>query len=457
MKVKHILCMFDYGLKVNTGFAKQSTEIVKAIKKAYGKSIELDIVAAGFVPDEIFKLIDDGMTEQELSNITEPIKSTSMYLEPDGTKVISAVWHEGAQRVIKDENGEDKPFFQKYNERGLYGQQLFCDLLEYNAEYNYDGIFIMQDMGVILPMIGEFKRIKEKLKKENKKQFKSVFYFPIDCEPPASVCKPDFLFFDRLITYTEFGKNALYNIEPAYKNKVSVIPHGINLNQFYRESEDVVMDFRQHYFKENANKFIVGIVNRNQFRKDFPTSIFAFLHARELAKKSGIEMFLYIHCYPVDQFGWNIPMFLDQTGLVQGIDYGFPEKRIRDIDTETLNMIYNSLDLYISTSLGEGFGLTAIECFATKTLTIIPNNTAYTELSGSKNRPRSITYDMLYKVCCTQDNIIREQGDYEEIGEMIININEQEAIKTIDNAYEFVKTLSWDKIGAKWVEVFKVY
>ena len=40
---------------------------------------------------------------------------------------------------------------------------------------------------------------------------------------------------------------------------------------------------------------------------------------------------------------------------------------------------------------------------------------------------------------------------------MIININEQEAIKTIDNAYEFVKTLSWDKIGAKWVEVFKVY
>jgi len=441
--------MFDYGHKVNTGFSKQSTEIVKAIKSAYGNSIELDIVAAGYVPDEIFKLIDEGMTEQDLNNIKEPIKSTSIYTEPDGTKVMSAVWHEGAPRSIKDENGEDKPFFLKYNERGLYGQQLFCDLLEYNADYNYDGIFIMQDMGVVQPMIPEFKRIREKLKKENKKQFKSVFYFPIDCEPPVNVCTADFLFFDKLITFTEFGRNSLYKIQPAFKGNVSIISHGINTNMFYREEESVVAEFREHYFKENANKFIVGIINRNQFRKDFPTAIFSFLRAREYAKEKGLDipMFLYLHCYPVEAFGWNLPMVLAQEGLIEGVDYGFPDKPIREIDNSVLNMIYNSIDLYISTSLGEGFGLTAIECFATKTLTIVPDNTAYSELVGTRKNPRSFYYDMVYKVCATQDNIIRWQGDYEEIGELIVDINEAEANRRINNAYQFVKTLSWDKIG----------
>ena len=439
--------MFDYGVKVNTGFSKQSTEIVKAVKKAYGDNIQLDIIAAGYVPDEVLEFVKD-KTESDIDSLTKPIKCKSMYVEEDGTRVFSAVYHEGIPR------GE----FFKYKDRGLYGHHIFCELLEHNGDYNYDGIFIMNDLGVVLPMIPELKRIKLALKKVNKKQFKSVCYFPIDCEPPSYICSSEFLFFDKLITYTEFGKYELFKKNEDFKGEVSVIPHGINLKQFYREDDKIVSNFRNEYFSENSDKFIIGVVNRNGFRKDIPTAIFSFISAKERAKESGvdIDLFLYLHCYPDDPQGWNLAMLLEQTGLVEGVDYCFPDEMIRDINSEKLNLIYNSLDLYLSTSLGEGFGLTAIECYATKTLTLIPDNTAYTELANSV-KPRSIMYDMVYKVCMREDCIIRWQGDYEDIAEKIVSIKDSQANSIIDNAYNFVQNLSWDIIGKKWVEVFSLY
>jgi glycosyltransferase involved in cell wall biosynthesis len=441
--------MFDYGKKVNTGFAKQSTEIVKAIKKAYGDKVQLDIVAAGYVPDEIFDYINDGMTEEDFNNLKSPLKCTSMYVEDNGTKVFSAVYHEGVPRTQ----------FFNYKDRGLYGHHLFCELLAYNGDYNYDGIFIMNDLGVVLPMIEELKKIKKMLKDANKKQFKSVYYFPIDCEPPVSICSKEFLFFDKLITYTEYGRSELIKKEPLFNGKVSVIYHGINLKEFFRVDEKIVSEFRDNYFGDNADKFIVGIINRNQFRKDIPTSIFSFIAAKQKVKELGLEdnLFLYLHCYPKDLMGWDLRLLLSQTSLVEGVDYAFPSEMIRDIDTAKLNLIYNSIDLYLSTSLGEGFGLTAIECYATKTLTLVPYSTSYIELAFYRSKRNSIGYGVFNKVCCKEDCIIRWQGDYEEIGESIVEVNDKEAHNIKDNAYEFVKTLSWDFIGKKWVEVFKIY
>ena len=451
--------MFDYGTKVNTGFAKQSTEIVKAVKKTYGNNVQLDIIAAGFVPDEIFEYIKGGMSEADFGNLKEPLQCTPMYIEDNGTRVFSAVFADVVKREVVDDKGEKSNFFIPYPQRGLYGQQIFCDLLEFNTDYNYDGIFIMNDLGVVLPMIPEFLRIKAELKKQNKKQFKSVFYFPIDCEPPAKVCSTDLLFFDKLITYTEFGKNQVITKQPLLKGKVSVIYHGINLKDFYRAKEDDVAEFRQQYFGENSDKFIVGVVNRNQFRKDMPTAIFSFIAAKEKCKELGLEdnLFLYLHCYPKDLMGWDLPLLLSQTDLVEGVDYAFPNTLIKDIDTATLNMIYNSIDLYLSTSLGEGFGLTAIECYATKTLTIIPDNTAYSELAINGKTKHSILYDMVYRVCCKEDCVIRWQGDYEDIAEQILDVKDDDARTIVNNAYDFVKTLSWDIIGKKWCEVFKIY
>ena len=448
-KQKKILCLFDYGEKVNTGYSRQSAEIVKAVKNHFGDNIKLDIIASGYVPKEVFSLIKEGKTEAYFDSLNKPIENlTTYYHEDENTTVYSAVYHEGLAY---------RPYFFPYKMRGLFGQHLFCEMLELNPIYNYDGIFIMNDIQVVIPMIEEMKRIKNALKEKGKKQFKSVFYFPIDGNYPAITYPDSLLFFDKLITYTEFAKKEVISKNPAFNGKLSIISHGISLKDFFRAEPEKVKSFRDDYFGENSNKFIVGVINRNQYRKDMPTAIFSFYDAWQNNK----NLFLYIHCYAKDPLGWDLRRVLSQTDMKEGIDYSFPKKAIMDIPVSELNMIYNSIDVYLSTSLGEGFGLTAIECFATKTLTILPDNTAYSELIRNKDGNfRCLHYDMEFNVACIQDNVIREQGYIESISDFI-NYSSYTYMNDfsshISNAYNFVRTLSWKNIGKSWVEVFKMY
>ena len=43
-------------------------------------------------------------------------------------------------------------------------------------------------------------------------------------------------------------------------------------------------------------------------------------------------------------------------------------------DISILNQMYNSVNLVVSTTLGEGFGLSCVEGMATKALVMMPNN-----------------------------------------------------------------------------------
>ena len=129
-KVLNILCMFDYN--AHTGFATVSKNLKKEVKNYYGENIKLDICAINY--------------------FGEP------YTEDDGTNVISAV--------------------KSATKRDDFGRFGFLKIL--NDSNDYDGVFIMQDLGVIVPIIEVLKHIKEDKAKKNKKLFKSIFYFPVD-------------------------------------------------------------------------------------------------------------------------------------------------------------------------------------------------------------------------------------------------------------------------------------
>jgi glycosyltransferase involved in cell wall biosynthesis len=429
MQEVRILCMLDYGHNVNTGFCNQSKQIINSLKKNYLKINiipHFDIIASNYAPDYDFK---------ENKIIGEPF-----YKEDEYITVFSAVYFDGVKYA-----------HLTLNQRGLFGHHIFCEMLE-DEPYSYDYIFILNDIPVILPMIDELKRIKSELKKQNKKQFKSVFYFPIDGNLDKSVDYSPLLFFNKLITCTNYGKNKLIKLNNKLNNKISVISHSINTNSFYPiHNKEQINLFKSNYFGElNNNKLIIGIINRNQHRKDIPTALFAFIEAWKLCNKN---IFLYLHFQNDDPMGWNIRKILSQTELVEGVDYSFPNMHIREISDVTLNFIYNSIDLYLSTTLGEGFGLTAIEAMATKTLCLIPKNTSYIELG----KGRTLQYDMTHDVCFREDNTIREQGDYYEIADIIHNYYKNGKIyynDLVEKSYNFVKTISTDAISTVWVDLF---
>lgn len=401
-----MLCLFDYHSF--TGFSTVSKNLVSNWKKTFGANMKLDIVGVNYYGED--------------------------FNEDENTRVISA--------KLKDIKKDD------------FGRYVFMNSL---VKSDYDIIFILQDLGVVYPMISILKQLKEKKKKEGKKLFKSIFYFPVDFHLAAPLLQ-GLEFFDAIYTYTEYGRTNVLNIRPELRGKVKVVPHGNNMKEIYPLPENEIQAFRNEYFGSNAGKFIVGSVNRNQPRKDIPTTILGFLEYWENYNKNSM---LYLHMNPEDPAGWNLRTILDQTPLKEGVDVMFPnqEDYNKGADISKLNKIYNAIDVFISTATGEGWGLTITEAMATKTPIIVPNHTSIKEIINDGERGYPL--NTLYPIVALADNIIRFQSDIYEISDTIKQVYLDKTSKAldlnlkIDKAYKYVESLNWEKIAKEFSDQIK--
>jgi glycosyltransferase involved in cell wall biosynthesis len=402
-----ILALFDYNSF--TGFSTVSKNLVSNWIKIFGNNMFLDIVAVNYFGNE--------------------------YRESPNVRVISAKKND----IAKDD----------------FGRYVFMRSL---IDVDYDLIFILQDLGVVVPMIPHIKKIKDDKNKENKKQFKSILYFPVDFSltPNLGV---GLEFFDSLATFTDFGKQNVNRLRPDLKAKVRVIPHGNNMENFNVMPESEVTAFRKSYFGDNADKFIIGNVNRNQSRKDIPNTIFGFLEYWEEYNKNS---FLYLHMNPKDGMGWHLRTILAQTPLREGIDFMFPPKEDYEQGAEVskLNLIYNSLDVFLSTATGGGWELTVTEAMSAKKPVIIPNHTSFQYLGGAKGE-RAYFLNTLYPTVAMIDNVIRFQSDLYEIGESLnyvyndIHYKSPELHKKVEDAFSFIEKHKWEDIAKTFSEEIK--
>ena len=414
MKIKKVLYLGDYVAR--TGFGTVSKNIIKEVKKHYGQNLQLDIVAINY--------------------FGEP------YYEDENTYIVS-----GRKQDVQDDP---------------YARYFFLKMLQDSNEY--DGIFICQDLGAIVPFIEVMEHIKREKRENNKKGFKSIFYFPIDCHiVPILLRKLEF--FDILVTYTDFAKKEIQKFRPELK--VKVLPHGNNSKDFYPLEQDVIKEFRADFFQENKDKFIITNVNRNQPRKDIPNTIFGFIEAKKIWDKELPEPFLYLQMHPNDPMGWDIRGIMLQTDLVEGKDYKLLPNQFENqgMPIEMLNYVYNASDVTLSTTLGEGWGLSFSEAAACKVPIIAPYTTSFMEMSNYGRNAYML--EIINPICNHVVNIIREQTDMYEVADTLLevakakygnDISENEKLNTkIENSYKWVKKLEWADICKQWIEYFKIY
>lgn len=405
MQPKRMLCLFDYNSF--TGFSSVSKNLVLQWRKTFGNSLKLDIVAINYFGDD--------------------------YNQDENIRVISA-----KKKDIKEDD---------------FGRHVFLATI---LRDDYDAIFILQDLGVIIPIIPHLKDLKAKKAAENKKSFKSFFYFPVDFALNPVLVK-NLEFFDGLYTYTQYGKDMVSALRPDLKTRLHVVPHGNNHEDYYKLDADEAKAFRESYFGENAYKFIVGNVNRNQSRKDIPNTIFGFMEFWN----SNPNSFLYLHMNPIDPMGWDLRTILRQTPLVEGKDYCFPseEDYNKGADVKKMNGIYNSLDAFLTTTTGEGWGLTITEAMACGVPVVAPAHTSVLEIAD-KGR-RAYMLDSLYPCVAMVDNTIRFQTDIYEIAEVLMQISDKSEVsikitqEKVSNAINYVKLLSWDWIAKRFSDDFK--
>ncbi len=340
-------------------------------------------------------------------------------------------------------------------------KDVYCriEFLKVLYQNDFDVVFFLNDIEIFNEMGEHILNVKIQKKKENKRNFKSMVYFPIDSEPRPVDLKI-LSFFDEVITYTEYAKSVLKNLTTnANFKKIKVIPHGCNTTDFYPLSESEKLEAKLELLGEagTAETFLFGTVNRNSARKDLASLILGFATFKH---NNQVDAVLYLHCNPLDPSGINIFRLCERIGLRFGIDVLVPKQHSENkgCDNVQLNRIYNAFDCFITTTTAEGWGLTVTEAMATKTLVICPKHTSLTEITNDGD----LTLNFMFKqpaVFLNDFEKIRFICNPNEVNTLLgvaYNLRNDEkelqdmANEKIEKAYEKVKGMSWANIAKQF-------
>lgn len=190
-----------------------------------------------------------------------------------------------------------------------------------------------------------------------------VAYMPVDgLNIPSRFIKTIDEAFDTLVAYNEFGKVQLENAG-VKKARLEVIQHGVDRTKFYP-----VKDARKQLGMPE-DWFIFGFVGRNQPRKRIDLLLYAF---SLLVKDLPHNVKLYYHG-ALSDVGWDIEQLASFLGIDDRLIVSSRDiTPVIGVDEKTLNLIYNTMDVHVSATQGEGFGLTHAESAACGIAQIVP-------------------------------------------------------------------------------------
>lgn len=336
----------------------------------------------------------------------------------------------------------------------FFGRQRLLDLA---GSGEFDVLFLLQDTFILQDVMEPLLKTQTELAKDGGKSFKIVYYFPIDAEPKPEWVSEVVAKVDFPVVYTKYGANEVARYDSSIK--LPYIYHGTNIDDFYYvEDRNAVEKFRTHWFKGLADdRFLIMNVNRNQPRKDIARSlmILAELKAR------GHNPLMYMHMQHSD-VGGNIFVMAQQLGLENEVDLVAPNPSVFNanagVSVESLNMLYNSADCILTSTLGEGWGLSITEAMATKTAVVGPDNTSLTEMMAD-NRGLLVPSgdNPSAHIVMTNDlERIRPLMNVEKAADAIEELMHNKSKVDIEGAYTWARQHSWENIvNEQWLPIIR--
>lgn len=200
-------------------------------------------------------------------------------------------------------------------------------------------------------------------------------YAPVD----APNLKPSFVrplgAFQRIITYTQFGKAEL--LKAGLDHEPAVIPHGVDPATYFpidRAAAKASLGLK-------PDDFVIGYVARNQPRKRQDIAIRAFsqwVHQRQVPP----NVYLYLHCCR-DDVGWDLEQLASFYGVAERLRLTAREMNpAKGVPVPVMRTIFNCMDLHLNVGHGEGWGLPNMESMACGVPQIVGNYSALAEWPG---------------------------------------------------------------------------
>lgn len=335
---------------------------------------------------------------------------------------------------------------------------------------DYDILFLFNDCDVLNNFIGPIKQLKANMKNKTipERDIKIVMYSPIDNDKISVNDMWSFAQVDVPVTYTRFGYDVITGKIPVLKDKLQIIGHGCDPSEIYPLPKKKMMSSRCKNTSLKRDTFLITNVNRNQPRKNLVGSLMAF----KIFSAKHDNAMIYFHC-KMEDTGGNLK---NQAEAV-GID---PNKILFTNDTfdnniglpvSYVNYVYGISDVIISTTLGEGWGLSLSEAMSAKRPVIFPNNSSITEIIGAKEErgllvPSGLTNtdwmttsngkNLVWPVTDVDLMVLKLEQVYKD--RKLTGVYEGKTKQRIEEAYEWSQKNTWETVGNQWINLLdKLY
>lgn len=234
---------------------------------------------------------------------------------------------------------------------------------------SFDWLFISGDMHV------------PQILKEQVARYPSIVLGAIDGNVPFPQLVDSFELARVPAVYSRHAYNQVVKAIPDLAGKLRCIRLGCEPDVFYPLGEEERRAYRAKAFGIDDSTFLVIWANRNQQRKDPARALYAFHLFHQRVPNSR----LYMHTKRED-VGGNLVAQAQLLGMSrEGLIFTPDEyNEIAGFSREKQNLLFNAADVAISTSRGEGWGLTTSELMAAGVPFIGPANTTFFEMMGRR-------------------------------------------------------------------------
>jgi len=321
----------------------------------------------------------------------------------------------------------------------------YRSLLRILTERAYDLLFVQNDLHVAHAAAGYL----ETLRGRGVALPPILYYYPVDCR-----VRPDLAGMlrvaDASVTCTAFGRAETERL--AGIRSPTVIPYGVDLRAFCPLSDRVRA--RRAFRRAHAipeTHLVICSVGANNPRKDLARTVAAFARFRAAADLPAV---LYLHTMPATETGHDLNQVAAACGLTVGRDVVFPREYhpMRGFGDEVMNEMYNASDLYLTTTLGEGWGLPVTEAMATGLPVVAPNHTSLREIAGEG---RAVLYACRDQVWVDNTGF-RPVGFTDDVVAAIVAAIRQtpaERRRMTEAARAFVAGLDWRTVASWWAPI----
>jgi len=255
-----------------------------------------------------------------------------------------------------------------FNIIGHVREPYFKDILDqYIKIYKIDVLIILQDTFMYYPFLLSM----------DLSPAKTIFWFPSDGGGGMPLgCENILKKVDVPVAMAKFGKE---QVKKCHGIDAKYIPHAIEIDNYYPLPKEEINQLKAQWGLQD--KFVIGIVARNQGRKMLDRTI----KIMAMYAKMNPDAVLLLHLDPEDPAQpFPLGALIQRYGIQNRVLFT-GMKWSKGFNYKDMNKIYNVMDCFLLSTSGEGFGIPLIEAMACEIPVLATDYTTTRELVIDNN------------------------------------------------------------------------